>query len=41
MSIRSATLGLVLLAAAVSAAAAEDQPAPQTAPDEPQWTDFQ
>jgi hypothetical protein len=41
MSIRSATLGLALLAAAVSAAAAEDQPAPQTAPDEPQWTEFQ
>ena len=41
MSIRSATLGLALLVAAVSAAAAEDQPAPQTAPDEPQWTEFQ
>ena len=41
MSIRSATLGLALLAAAVSAAAAEDRPAPQTAPDEPQWTEFQ
>ena len=41
MSIRSAALGVLLLAAAVSAAFAEDQPAAQAAPQEPQWTEFQ
>jgi hypothetical protein len=41
MSIRSATLGLLLLAGVVPTAFAEDQPAAQTAPEEPQWTEFQ
>lgn len=41
MSIRSATLGVLLLAAAVSTGFAEDQPAAQVAPQEPQWTEFQ
>ncbi len=40
MSIRGAALGLLLLAAG-STAFAEDQPAAQTAPDEPQWAEFQ
>ena len=39
MSIRSATLGLALLAVTVLPALAEDAPA--TAPQEPQWTEFQ
>jgi hypothetical protein len=39
MSIRSATLGLALLAVTVLPAIAEDAPA--TAPQEPQWTEFQ
>jgi hypothetical protein len=39
MSIRSATLGLALLAATMLPARAEDAPA--TAPQEPQWTEFQ
>lgn len=41
MSIRSAALGLALLAAMAAAAFAEDQPAPQTEAVEPQWTEFQ
>jgi hypothetical protein len=41
MSIRSATLGLVLFACAVLPAVAEDKPEAQTAPEEPQWTEFQ
>jgi hypothetical protein len=41
MSIRNATLGLLLLAGVVPTAFAEDQPAAQTAPEEPQWTEFQ
>jgi len=41
MSIRSATLGVLLLAASVSTGFAEDQPAAQAAPQEPQWTEFQ
>jgi hypothetical protein len=39
--IRSATLALALLAATVLPAVAEDKPEPQTAPQEPQWTEFQ
>lgn len=41
MLIRSATLGVLLLAAAVSTAFAEDQPKEQATPEEPQWTEFQ
>jgi hypothetical protein len=41
MSIRSAALGLAILAGAVPTAFAEDQPVAQTAPEEPQWTEFQ
>jgi hypothetical protein len=41
MSIRSATLSILLLAAAVSPVFAEDQPQAQAAPEEPQWTEFQ
>jgi len=43
MSIRSAALGLAMLAGAVPTAFAEDQPVAQTAPapEEPQWTEFQ
>jgi hypothetical protein len=41
MSIRSATLSVLLLATAVSIALAEDQPAPPATPQEPQWTEFQ
>lgn len=41
MSIRRAVLGLALLASAVPTAFAEDQPPAQTAPEEPQWTEFQ
>ncbi|MBC8012928.1 MAG: hypothetical protein H7X74_02410 [Methyloceanibacter sp.] len=41
MSIRSATLGVLLLAASVSTGFAEDQPTAQVAPQEPQWTEFQ
>ena len=41
MSIRSATLGLALLAATVLPALAEDPPAAPTAPEEAQWTEFQ
>jgi hypothetical protein len=42
MSIRSLTLASLLLLAAVSPGAAEDQPATQPAPaSEPQWTEFQ
>jgi len=41
MSIRSATLSVLLLATAVSTALAEDQPAPPATPQEPQWTEFQ
>ena len=40
MSLRGATLGLLLLAAG-STAFAEDQPATQAAPEEPQWAEFQ
>jgi len=40
MSIRGATLGLLLLAAG-STAFAEDQPTAQAAPEEPQWAEFQ
>ena len=39
--IRSATLALALLAATVLPAVAEDKPEAQTAPQEPQWTEFQ
>jgi hypothetical protein len=41
MSIRSATLGLALFAVAILPAVAEDKPEAQTAPEEPQWTEFQ
>jgi hypothetical protein len=41
MSIRSATLSLLLLMAAVSLASAEDPPATPPPPEEPQWTEFQ
>jgi len=41
MSIRSATLGLLLLVAAVSAAVAEDPPATPAPPPDEQWTEFQ
>lgn len=41
MSIRSATLSLLLLMAAVSVAVAEDPPATPPPPEEPQWTEFQ
>ncbi|HKB00068.1 MAG TPA: hypothetical protein VKD02_04815 [Methyloceanibacter sp.] len=41
MSIRSAALGLAMLTATAASAFAEDQPAPQTAAVEPQWTEFQ
>jgi hypothetical protein len=48
MALRSATLAMLLLVAAVSTASAEDQPittplAPMVpaAPEEPQWTEFQ
>jgi len=41
MSMRGATLGLLLLAAAGSPVFAEDQPAAQATPDELQWTEFQ
>ena len=41
MSLRGATLGLLLLVAGLSPGLAEDQPAAQAAPDEPQWTEFQ
>lgn len=41
MSIRGATLGLLLLAAVPVAAFAEGQTPAQTAPEEPQWTEFQ
>lgn len=40
MSLRGATLGLLLLAAG-STAFAEDQPTAQAAPEEPQWAEFQ
>ena len=40
MSLRGATLGLLLLAAG-SPALAEDQPTAQAAAEEPQWTEFQ
>ncbi len=41
MSIRSALLGVGLLAATFSPAFAEDPPAGQAAPQEPQWSEFQ
>lgn len=41
MSIRSAMLGLALFAVAILPAVAEDKPEAQTAPAEPQWTEFQ
>jgi hypothetical protein len=41
MSIRSASLGVLMLAAAFSPAFAEDPPTAQAAPEEPQWTEFQ
>jgi len=41
MSIRSAALGLGMLAAMALPAFAEDKPEAQTAPPEPQWTEFQ
>ena len=41
MTIRSAALGTLIFAAAVSAAFAEDQPAAQSEAEELQWTEFQ
>ncbi|HEX2448680.1 MAG TPA: hypothetical protein VHK26_10945 [Methyloceanibacter sp.] len=41
MSIRSAALGMALLVAAAMPAVAEDKPEAQSAPAEPQWTEFQ
>ena len=40
MSIRNAVLSVVLLAALVAPAFAEDRPKEQAAPEEPQWTEF-
>jgi hypothetical protein len=40
MSIRTATLSVVFLAALAVPAFAEDQPKDQTTPPEPQWTEF-
>ena len=40
MSIRNAMLSVVLLAALVAPAFAEDRPKEQAAPEEPQWTEF-
>ncbi len=40
MSIRNATLGAVFLAVLVAPAFAEDKPAAEAAPAEPQWTEF-
>jgi hypothetical protein len=40
MSIRNAMLSVVFLAALVSPAFAEDKPADEAAPAEPQWTEF-
>ena len=41
MAIRSAALGMLIFAAAISAAFAEDQPAAQAEAEELQWTEFQ
>ena len=40
MSIRTATLSVVLLAALVAPAFAEDKPKDEAAPEQPQWTEF-